>query len=151
MRIAENIQQAFSSLWANKMRALLTMLGIIIGIAAVIGIITLGDSLSSSISGSMQGMGANNIIVSLQSKKEEGRGGGGMFATGGGGGIDSSNLVTDDMLDAMEAEFHGEIDAVSVSSSVGSGQTTDGRHCEQWTSIPRDAIKLWKSLAFPGF
>ncbi len=127
MRIAENIQQAFSSLWANKMRALLTMLGIIIGIAAVIGIITLGDSLSNSISGSMQGMGANNIIVSLQSKKEAGRNSNGMFGMGGGGGIDSSNLVSDDMLDAMETEFQDEIDAVSLSASVGSGQTTDGR------------------------
>ena len=41
--IWENIVLAFTSLKANKMRALLTMLGIIIGIAAVITIMTVGD------------------------------------------------------------------------------------------------------------
>ena len=39
------------SLRANKMRALLTMLGIIIGIASVIAILSVGSSLSSSITG----------------------------------------------------------------------------------------------------
>ena len=43
--IWENISLAFTSLRANKMRALLTMLGIIIGISAVISIVTVGDSL----------------------------------------------------------------------------------------------------------
>ena len=46
MSIFENVRLALTSLQANKMRALLTMLGIIIGISAVIAIITVGDSLS---------------------------------------------------------------------------------------------------------
>ncbi|MEI3013734.1 MAG: ABC transporter permease [Ruthenibacterium lactatiformans] len=50
------------------MRALLTMLGIIIGIGSVIGIVTVGDSLTGSITTSMQSMGASNITVSLQQK-----------------------------------------------------------------------------------
>ena len=43
----DNIGLAFASLRANKMRALLTMLGIIIGIGAVIAIETVGNSLTS--------------------------------------------------------------------------------------------------------
>ena len=39
----DNIRLAFSELSANKMRSLLTMLGIVIGIASVIAIMTLGE------------------------------------------------------------------------------------------------------------
>ena len=54
MLIFENIMLAISGLWANKMRALLTMLGIIIGIGSVIGIMTVGDSMQSSMTSNMQ-------------------------------------------------------------------------------------------------
>ena len=43
MRIYELFVSALRSLWANKRRSILTMLGIIIGIAAVITILSLGD------------------------------------------------------------------------------------------------------------
>ena len=63
MLFLENINLAITSLLSNKMRALLTMLGIIIGISAVITILTVGNSLTNYISEMMQGMGANDIIV----------------------------------------------------------------------------------------
>lgn len=133
MNIGENISQAITSLWANKMRSLLTMLGIIIGIAAVIAIITLGDSLSGYISGSMQDMGANNVSVSLQSKKESGGSGGmggAMALMAGGGSADSGvadkDLITSDMLAGAKEEFPDEIEAISLSETVGSGKTTLG-------------------------
>ena len=53
----DNIRMAFASLWAGKMRALLTMLGIIIGIGSVIAIVTVGDSLSGSLTDSLQSFG----------------------------------------------------------------------------------------------
>ena len=71
MIFLENIRMAFTSLLANKSRALLTMLGIIIGIASVIAITTVGNSLTMSISTSMQAMGANNINVMLTQKQQE--------------------------------------------------------------------------------
>ena len=49
MDLMESITLALSGLKANKMRALLTMLGIIIGISSVIAIVTVGDSMRSSI------------------------------------------------------------------------------------------------------
>ena len=67
----ENIRMAFTSLLANKSRALLTMLGIIIGIASVIAIMTVGNSLTMSVSTSMQAMGANNINVMLTQEEQE--------------------------------------------------------------------------------
>lgn len=44
MNLVENIRLAFESLRVNRMRAFLTMLGIIIGISAVITITTIGSS-----------------------------------------------------------------------------------------------------------
>ena len=69
--LLDNIRMAFASLWANKMRAILTMLGIIIGIGSVIAIVTVGDSLTGSISDSMQSLGVSNITVSLTEKSSD--------------------------------------------------------------------------------
>ena len=46
MGIGESVRVSLEGLRANKMRSLLTMLGIIIGIAAVIGILTVGNGLT---------------------------------------------------------------------------------------------------------
>ena len=43
MRIIEGLSIGFSAIRANKMRSLLTMLGIIIGVAAVLAMIAIGD------------------------------------------------------------------------------------------------------------
>ena len=63
-QLLENISLAVSGLRANKMRALLTMLGIIIGIGAVIGIVMVGDSMTNMLTSTLQDMGANNIEIS---------------------------------------------------------------------------------------
>jgi len=126
MNLIENISQAFASLWANKMRAFLTMLGIIIGIGSVIAIMTLGDSLSGSVSDSMAGLGVNNVTLSLQSKQS--RGNSRIFAMMGGSGssIDEKHLITDAMLDDLRETFSNELRAISLSYSIGSGKTTAG-------------------------
>lgn len=59
---------ALTSVRSNKMRSLLTMLGIIIGIAAVIAIETVGNSMTGSVMDSMSGMGASNISVTVTQK-----------------------------------------------------------------------------------
>ena len=74
MGLGESIRLALEGLRANKMRSLLTMLGIIIGIGAVIGILTVGNGLTGSITGSMSNLGASNITVSLR-KLDDGMGG----------------------------------------------------------------------------
>ena len=43
--LLENMKMAFTALRANKMRAFLTMLGIIIGIGSVIAIVSIGDTI----------------------------------------------------------------------------------------------------------
>ena len=55
MLIWENIKLALSGILGNKMRSVLTMLGIIIGIGSVIAIMTVSTSLTSSISSTFAG------------------------------------------------------------------------------------------------
>ena len=65
MGILENIKLSLSNLLANKLRSILTMLGIIIGISSVIAIVTIVDSLANSITHEMSGVGGRNINVYL--------------------------------------------------------------------------------------
>ena len=68
MQLFENIGMALTSVRSNKMRSLLTMLGIIIGIGAVIAIETVGNSMTGSVMDSMSGMGASIIAVTVSQK-----------------------------------------------------------------------------------
>ena len=66
--LLDNIRLAFSELKANKMRSILTMLGIVIGIAAVIAIMTLGDGLANSTMETFGGAQANQIEIDVIQK-----------------------------------------------------------------------------------
>lgn len=125
MGLGESIRLALEGLKANKMRAVLTMLGIIIGIAAVIGILTVGDGLSGYINGTMSDLGASTIIVSLQEKSRE--------------------VSSDDMMSMMAMKQPEASDLITprwfrhggefrraprgdrLSQSAGSGKAKDGR------------------------
>ena len=63
MRTKDTLQETFMALSANKVRSGLTMLGIIIGIASVIAMTAIGNGAQSSISASIQSIGANLVIV----------------------------------------------------------------------------------------
>ena len=129
MLIWENVKLAFQALLANKMRALLTMLGIIIGIGAVIAIMTVSSSLTNSISDSFQEMGANNITVGLKqtSSTTETRSNGLKFgAANRNSTVEKEDLITDDMLSELKTEFSDKIDAIAISETVASGTVHDG-------------------------
>lgn len=129
MLIWENVKLAFQALLANKMRALLTMLGIIIGIGAVIAIMTVSSSLTNSISDSFQEMGANNITVGLKqtSSKTETRSNGLKFgAASRNSSVEKEDLITDDMLSELKTRFSDKLDAVAISETVASGTVHDG-------------------------
>lgn len=123
MLVFENIKIALRSLKSNKMRALLTMLGIIIGIGSVISIMTVSASLTTSISDSFQEMGANNITVGLSksSEEEEVRSNGMRFGAGNrNASISEEDRITDDMLSKLKETYPDMIDAVAISESYGS-------------------------------
>ena len=61
------IKEAWNSLLVNKLRTALTMLGIIIGVAAVMSMLAIGHGASISITSSIQSIGTNLIFVSRNS------------------------------------------------------------------------------------
>ncbi len=61
--IWENIKMAFMSLRASKLRSFLTMLGIIIGIAAVVSINSVGEGVKKQVSDQITGLGTNLLTV----------------------------------------------------------------------------------------
>ena len=124
MGLLESLRLSFEGLRSNKMRSLLTMLGIIIGIAAVIGILTVGDGLSSSITGTMSGLGASTISISLRETESADPMSGMMGMVGK---PDDEDLISEKMIQEMQERYAEDIAAVSLSESVGSGRAKDGR------------------------
>lgn len=72
MNIRESISLAFGSLRTNKMRAFLTLLGIIVGISSVIAILTLGHGLKTQTAQSITSSGANDLSVQITQRPKEG-------------------------------------------------------------------------------
>jgi putative ABC transport system permease protein len=72
MNIKESLRIAVGSLAANKLRSALTMLGIIIGVAAVIALMGVGRGASAAIDSQINSMGTNLLFVSPGSTSESG-------------------------------------------------------------------------------
>lgn len=63
MKIRESLKTAIRSLRTNKIRSFLTMLGIVIGICAVVAVLSLGAGAQNLIVGQLMSMGSNNIFI----------------------------------------------------------------------------------------
>ena len=118
-QLYENILLAISGLRANKMRALLTMLGIIIGIGSVIGIVMVGDSMTNSMTSSLQEMGANTVQISLQQRESENGTSYSVY-------MDEEDYINDEMIEAFLQDYGDVVESVSLQESMGSGRVTEG-------------------------
>lgn len=116
MRLLENILLALAGLRAGKMRALLTMLGIIIGIGSVIAIVTVGNSLTASLESTMKDLGVNSVNLYLRQRESNER-----YRE-----PEAKDRITDEMLEKFEELNPDLVEFISVSTSAGSGQAKDG-------------------------
>ena len=73
MDLKESFSVALSALLSNRVRLVLTMLGIIIGVGAVIAMVALGQGAKQAVETQIQQLGTNLLTV------RSGTGGGGMF------------------------------------------------------------------------
>jgi len=131
MRFIDNFLEAVSCLRMNKMRSILTMLGIIIGITAVIAIMTIGASMQGYLTETMSGFGINNVTVSLRAKNDEGP----RFRVGTMFGIEDKDLISNDMLADLKDEYPDEIKAFSITETIGLGQTVSGEDYANLTLV----------------
>lgn len=116
MGILENMRLALNSLRVNKVRSLLTMLGIIIGIASVIGILTIGNAMTHSVNDSLSSLGSKNIYVMLSPKNS------GEYYD-----LDEEDKFTMEQVDLLEHQLQGKISGISLRENVGQGKVKDGR------------------------
>ena len=71
MDIGQSLLEALESLSANKLRSALTILGIVIGVAAVIAMLAVGQGAEDTITGSISGIGSNLLFVFKGNSQEE--------------------------------------------------------------------------------
>ena len=94
MLVFETVRVAMTAILANKLRSLLTTLGVVIGIAAVITMVALGEGAQRTVEQRLQGLGANLLTV---------RPGQSSF---GGAGRGQSRLTVDDAEALLERPLH---------------------------------------------
>ncbi|MCO6004290.1 ABC transporter permease [Actinoallomurus purpureus] len=126
----EVLRFAVRGLTANKMRSALTMLGILIGVGAVIMLVAVGNGSSEQIKNNISRLGANSLTV-MKSTSGGGGGGGGGFGGFGGGTrsrqqsngprTQAHDLTVDDakaLVDPVNAPSVKSASPVTTSSSV---------------------------------
>ena len=111
------IRTAISSLGANKLRAGLTLLGIVIGVAAVITLMSIGRGVQATITERIQALGTNLLFVRPGETSSRGVGGGQGSA---------SSLTIEDAYALSESEFTPSIAAVAPELG-SSAQVVAGR------------------------
>jgi putative ABC transport system permease protein len=106
--VGDALQLAFEALVANKMRACLTMLGIVIGVGAVIALMAVGQGSQKAVTDSIAGLGSNLLFVRPGA------------ATGAGnvrGAAGSSQTLTQDDAEAIANSVQDVVAAVPQSQS----------------------------------
>lgn len=111
---------ALSSLGGNKLRAGLTLLGIVIGVAAVISLMAIGRGAQEVITSRIESLGSNLLFVRPGSASQ-----GGIFGFGGQGS--PSTLTVDDAYALTDPVFAPDVKAVAPELSTN-GQLVAGRN-----------------------
>lgn len=109
MNLLENITDAAATIASNKLRSGLTMLGIIIGVASVIIMVSIGQAAQASVTSRIQSLGSNLLIVTP--------GGSNQSNVRGSSGGGSATLTTDDV-----ATITSEVQGISAVSPEYSGR-----------------------------
>jgi putative ABC transport system permease protein len=135
--LSQSVGSALDALRANKMRSLLTMLGIIIGVGAVIVMIALGEGASRSVSARLAGLGTNMLTIQPGSAGGPG---------GPQGGAGSRQTLTEADAQAIQRQVPG---VALLTPSRQAGQTQVQAANKNWNTTVRAyypsvfAIQSW--------
>ena len=100
MTVIDAITIAFRSIYANRLRSILTALGMIIGVASVIALIAIGQGTQQGVKQEIMGLGSNLMFVQPGSSTDQSSG-----AKGGRGS--ATTLVLSDVSAIMDADIEG--------------------------------------------
>lgn len=110
--LLENMKMALHAIRANKMRSFLTMLGIIIGIGAVIAIVSVGDSMRNLYADAYKDIGINRAIIMVAWDVEDFR---------------RSDYFTRDEMDQVKEVFKDKIEYID-SDAYAATEAVNGRN-----------------------
>ena len=130
MNLLENIRLALEGLRANKMRALLTMLGIIIGIGSVIAIVSIGGAMTNTLTNEVTKLGINKIAVQVYPRD-----------TSGAWVMTEDDMFTEEIIEKYRERYHDKIQAIGYSYPLGNGSVT----------VRREETKASVNGVVPGF
>jgi putative ABC transport system permease protein len=114
VKLYDSFRSALQSLVVNKLRSALTMLGVIIGVAAVISMVSVGNGAAQSVQNTILNLGSNLVTVSPQFATEQGL---------RGAGAQAQNLTFDDMR-SIQNQLGTTIAAAEAEQQAGRWQVT---------------------------
>jgi putative ABC transport system permease protein len=121
--LSESFGAAMHSLGANKLRALLTMLGVIIGVGAVVGLLAIGNGVTHYITGELEKNGTNLVLVRGQSATTNGVRNGQLIPSLT---LEDAQTLTDPSLAP---------DATAVSPEVSQGATITAGSANEFATV----------------
>ncbi|MDP9265817.1 MAG: ABC transporter permease [Chloroflexota bacterium] len=116
MKLFDAFRSALQSIIVNKLRSTLTMLGVVIGVAAVIAMVAVGNGASAQAQSSLLALGSNLVTVTPGAQSDQGLRGAGAQAT---------TLTLDDMR-AVQDQLGATITAVEAEQATGRWQVVAG-------------------------
>lgn len=158
MKLAKCFKQAYIMVLNSQLRAWLTILGIVIGVAAVISIISLSDAMEEKVNAQLSGLGGNIIIITPGFTK-----GSAMFGMGPeggrgpppppGGGLTEETVLTKRDLQVLKGIPDVTMVDINIRGSVevsylGKKGTVSGTGVDQkvWSKITTDILKDGRML-----
>jgi len=114
VKLYDSFRSALQSLVVNKLRSALTMLGVIIGVAAVIAMVSVGNGASQSVQNTILNLGSNLVTVQPQFGNDNGL---------KGAGAQAQNLTLDDMR-SIQDQLGASIAAAEAEQQAGRWQVT---------------------------
>ena len=133
----ENIKEAIISILSNKMRSLLTMLGIIIGISSVIIITTIGGSIQSTLTATMNSLGSNTVSGYVEARYPEDDAD---WDTWIYPDMTQSDYVSQEMIDELVAQYPDEIQGIAAENYLGGGQIKDEADSDNYANVSVDGM-----------
>ncbi len=128
----ENIKEAVTSIFSNKMRSVLTMLGIIIGISSVIIITTIGGSIQSTLTSTLNSLGGNTISVYVEARYPESEE---EWETWVYPDMTDDDYVSQEMIDGLIAAYPDEVTGVAAQEYFGSGKISDDTDSDNYANV----------------
>ena len=141
-KTGSNISIALNGLWANRLRSMLTALGIFIGVAAVVAALILTQGVSASITGTITGLGTNVITIASGS-------GSGSASSGGGSPrapFNTSATSTTPSITASDAKLITKIPDVTGVTPIISVDERAIYGNQNWNTKVQGVMPVYQSI-----